>query len=127
MTEEKKKTERLGFFLSFKKSEENLLSDIKDIKNYSAVIKELMSWYIDNGYKMPSQNNNTTENTLTVTFDDICKLVASVNPAPIQSADIQLNAKQTSDNGSITSEHDENSFKEVQDEILDDDELNAYE
>lgn len=113
-------TKRLGIFLSFKKSEENLLNDIKSIKNYSSVIKELMQLYIDNGNKMPTFDNGnmqTTSNTLTVTFDDICKLVASVNVAPAVANEESNEIKNT--NRTISS-------KEKQNEGLDDSDINAF-
>lgn len=119
-------TKRLGIFLSFKKSEETLLNDIKSIKNYSSVIKELMQLYIQNGNKMPvfdDRNTQTTSNTLTVTFDDICKLVASVNVAPVIANEVK-EVKEESNK----SEHTDMtiSSKEKQNEDLDADDMDAF-
>lgn len=119
-------TKRLGIFLSFKKSEETLLNDIKSIKNYSSVIKELMQLYIDNGNKMPvfeDRNTQTASNTLTVTFDDICKLVASVNVAPV----IANEVKEVKESNKTENTDTTISSKEKQNEVLDAEDMGAFE
>ena len=70
-------SKKLGFYLSFKQSEKEIYEEIKSINNYTQVIKGLIKDYLLN-----QENNNTSNqnsNTITMTIDDLCRIISSVN------------------------------------------------
>ena len=83
----KTESKKLGFYLSFKRSEKEIYEEIKSKSNYTQIIKELIKDYLSN------QNNNSIKNsdqsrTINLSIDDVCKIISSVNLSnnnPIQS------------------------------------------
>lgn len=84
-----KKTEKLGFYLSFKKTERELYEKVKSTPNYTTLIKDLLRNYYEKGENL--EQDLTPNNTMLVTFEDICKLVASVNKVNIIESNNNLN------------------------------------
>lgn len=77
-----KSNQKLGFYISFKQSEKDLYEKIKSLNNYSQVIKEMMKDYFIN------QNNsvsNRSDKTITLTIDDLCRVISSVNSPHVSS------------------------------------------
>lgn len=79
------KDKKLGFYLSFKKSEKELYEQIKSINNYSNVIKTVMGEYLTNKNKDEIKNLKKG-NTITLTIDDLCRIISSVNLSNSNSA-----------------------------------------
>lgn len=71
MSEKKEKT---GIYISFKKSEKTLYEDIKNIDNYSQLIKDLLSNHL---YATPVKQSASEENKISVGVDDICRIIES--------------------------------------------------
>lgn len=71
MSEKKEKT---GIYISFKKSEKTLYEDIKNIDNYSQLIKDLLSNHL---YGTPVKQSTSEENKISVGVDDICRIIES--------------------------------------------------
>lgn len=72
------KDKKLGFFISFKKTEKDLYQRIKSIDNYSNVIKTVMSEYLTNKEEYDVKNCSN-DNRINLTIDDLCKIISSVN------------------------------------------------
>lgn len=91
-------SKKLGFYLSFKKNEKEIYEQIKSINNYTQVIKGLIKDYL---IKQENNNiNNQNSNTITMTIDDLCRVISSVNissnvttsnPKEISSKDLKSN------------------------------------
>lgn len=71
-----KSNQKLGFYISFKQSEKELYEKIKSLNNYSQLIKQMMNDYFLNQEKINVRNDT---NTITLTIDDLCRLISSVN------------------------------------------------
>lgn len=71
MSEKKEKT---GIYISFKRCEKTLYEDIKNIDNYSQLIKDLLSNHL---YGTPVKQSAIEENKIAVGVDDICRIIES--------------------------------------------------
>lgn len=71
-----KSNQKLGFYISFKQSERELYEKIKNLNNYSQVIKEMMKDYFIN---QDNNVSNRSDKTITLTIDDLCRVISSVN------------------------------------------------
>ena len=71
-----KSNQKLGFYISFKQSERELYEKIKSLNNYSQVIKEMMKNHLIN---QDNNVSNRNDKTITLTLDDLCKVISSVN------------------------------------------------
>ena len=71
-----KNNKKLVLYLSFKQSEKELYEKIKSLNNYSQLIKQMMNDYFLNEEKINVRNDT---NTITLTIDDLCRVISSVN------------------------------------------------
>lgn len=69
---------KLGFYLSFKRSEKEIYEQIKSVNNYTQVIKGLIKDYLLNQDNNSIQNTNSNK-TINLSIDDLCRIISSVN------------------------------------------------
>ena len=99
MSEKKEKT---GIYISFKKSEKTLYEDIKNIDNYSQLIKDLLSNHL---YGTPIKQSVTSEeNKISVGVDDICRIIESATKHLGNSQNMRSPIEQITEQGNSSEE-----------------------
>ena len=65
--------EKMAISVSFKMHEKELYTDLKKVKNYGQLIKDLLSQHFYN----EKINQNNVDNKIMVGIDDICQIIES--------------------------------------------------